>query len=117
MRTFTEQALLAKAKRMPPKYLAEVYAHASRVADGVVHMEDQAYEAVRSKYRKIELQINLPIAQARAEICRSCSHSSGVTWRPDDRFPVVTVSCAACGCGGLSLLNGSCVQGKWPLNY
>ena len=113
MRTFSIEALEAKARRMPPEYLAEVYARASRVADGVVHMEDQAYDAVRNKYRNLEMQVSLPIAQARAEICRTCSQSRGVTWRPDDRYPVVTVSCAACGCGGLGLLHGSCVLGKW----
>jgi len=116
MKTFTEQALLDKAQRMPPEYLAEVYAHASRVADGLVHMEDHAYDAVRSKYHKLEMEVSLPIAQARAEICRTCPQSRGVTWRPDERFPVVTVSCAACGCGGLSLLHGSCALGKWPSN-
>ena len=63
MKTFTEQALLAKANRMPPEYLADVYSHAVRVAEGVVHMEDQAYEVVRSKYRSIELLVSLPIAQ------------------------------------------------------
>ena len=113
MKTFTEQALLDKTRRMPPEYLADVYAHAARVAESVVHMEDHAYEAVRSKYRNLEIQVGLPIAQARAEICRSCSQSRGVTWRPEDHFPVVTVSCAACGCGGLSLLHGSCVLGSW----
>jgi len=116
MKTFTEQSLLEKARRMPPEYLADVYAQAKRVADGLVHMDDHAYEAVRSKYRKVEMQVSLPIAQARAEICRTCSQSRGVTWQPEDRFPVLTVSCAACGCGGLSLLNGSCMQGKWPAN-
>ena len=114
MRTFSIEALEAKARRMPPEYLAEVYAQAARVADGVVHMEDQAYDAVRSKYRDLEMRVSLPVAQARAEVCRTCSQSRGVTWQPEARFPVVTVSCAACGCGGLSLLHGSCVGGKWP---
>ena len=116
MKTFTEHALLDKAQRMPPEYVADVYAQAARVADGVVHMEDRAYEALHSKYRNMEMQVSLPIAQARAEICRTCLQSRGVTWRPEERFAVVTVSCAACGCGGLSLLHGSCVLGKWPAN-
>ena len=48
----------------------------------------------------------------RSLICETCDQNQGITIQGKP-FPVYTVKCKSCGCGGLSLLNGKCPKGKW----
>ena len=56
--------------------------------------------------------VNLDIIQRRSDICSNCDRCEGVTIR-DGKFPVYSVKCKSCGCGGLSLQNGKCPKGYW----
>ena len=112
---FTEKDLLEKAKTMPPEYLVEVYAAANRVHGGMVYMEEQAYNDLRTKFQNNKGNPGTTKAKLRAEICNGCSDCKMVSWNPEAKFPLMTVSCKACGCGGLSLVSGTCPKQKWPV--
>lgn len=61
----------------------------------------------------------IAIAETRAAICRDCDQVK----RDDfdnpkirlqvNQWPVYNVGCKACGCAALSLVKGTCPQGKW----
>ncbi len=55
-----------------------------------------------------------PLIQARHTACQRCTHRRGLMLKTQDKS-VYQVHCAIQGAGAISLADGSCPAGKWPM--
>lgn len=58
------------------------------------------------------------LAMAHAAVCADCDRVKRKDGAPSIRLmlkgrPIYRVGCIDCGCGGLSLISGTCPAGKW----